>query len=273
MEAKKLERIIILILALVNLCLLGLLLRSRAEEAASRNARLEMATALLEENGITVDPGVDLLQTGPVRYTVVRDLELEEQRMQGLLGNHNSKDLGGGIWFYRSDRGQIVMRGTGEMDILPAGDMAARDGTPVEESVKLMQRAGVELWVPEGLTVDPERLPLCCCWAGCPVFNAVMEFCYSEARLDLVTGTMIFNRETVRDTAQSLDAVSLLVSFADTVRREGVICSQLSELVPGYIMTVGLNGESSLDPVWRLTTDAGELYVDALTGALTALPG
>ena len=272
METKKLERIIILILLLLNAVLLALLLRGRLEETAARRERLEMITALLEDNGITPDRELDLLQEGTREYTVVRDLEREEQRMQGFLGVHTSEDLGGGIWFYRSDSGQIVMRGTGELNILPTGESGSRSRSREDQARQLMRKGGLELWAPASAASDPDELLLCCCWEGCPVFNAVMEFSFSDTRMDLVTGTVVFNREAEGSVRQGMDAVSLLVRFVDTVKRDGILCSRLTELTPGYFMNVGRNGESTLTPVWRLVTDVGEFYADALTGELVSLP-
>ena len=103
------------------------------------------------------------------------------------------------------------------------------------------------------------------------MFNAVMEFSFSMKKLDLADGVMVFNRETARSAWVGMDAVSLLLSFAETVRSEGIICSQVDSLTAGYRMRVGLSGESTLEPVWRLVTDTGEFYVSGETGAIVTL--
>ena len=146
METKKLERIILLILVLLNLVLLFLLLRGRIEEASARRARLESLTTLLAERGITLGPDADLEQAGLPAYTVQRDLALEDQRMQGILGAHGSEDQGGGIWYYHSERAKIVMHGTGELTILPLGAWGQRKGTPYEQACDIVQESFIRVW-------------------------------------------------------------------------------------------------------------------------------
>ena len=271
METKKLERIILLILALLNLVLLFLLLRGRVEQADARRARLESLTALLSERGIELGPDADLDQDGLREYTVQRDLAMEDQRMQGILGTHDSEDQGGGIWYYHSDRAKIVIHGTGELTILPLGAWGQRKGSPYEQAARILRSAGIDSWVPPGSDPEDWDQALCCCWEGAPVFNAVMEFGYSARKLDVADGVTIFNRETARSAWTGMDAVSVLLSFAETVRREGIICSRVDSLTAGYRMRVGLSGESTLEPVWRLATDVGEFYVSGETGAIVTL--
>lgn len=271
METKKLERIILLILVLLNLVLLFLLLRGRIEEANARRARLESLTTLLAERGITLGPDADLEQAGLPAYTVQRDLALEDQRMQGILGAHGSEDQGGGIWYYHSERAKIVMHGTGELTILPLGAWGQRKGTPYEQAARILRSAGIECWVPPDSDPEDWDQALCCCWEGAPVFNAVMEFGFSAKKLDVADGVTVFNRETARSDWTGMDAVSLLLSFAETVRREGILCSRVDGLTPGYRMRVGLSGESTLEPVWRLVTDVGEFYVSGETGSIVTL--
>ena len=54
--------------------------------------------------------------------------------------------------------------------------------------------------------------------------------------------------------------------FLELVEREGIICSRLDRLTPGYLMDVTLSGESILTPVWHIETDTVDLYLNALTG-------
>lgn len=271
METRQLERIILLILLLVNAVLLGLLLGTRVTDAAAERARKEMLRELLVESGISLAPDLDLGQVSPYGCTVVRDLELEDQRMQGILGEHVRADEGGGIWYYGSERGKIMMHGTGELTILPLGETAERHGSVWEQSTELLRASGLEPWTPSGLDRTTIELPLCCCWNGSPVFNAVLTFSYVGERLELVTGTTVFHRETARSPARGMDAVSILTAFAAVVKNQGLICSRLTELTPGYEMSVGLSGESALEPVWRLVMDTGECYLSAETGQVVRM--
>ncbi len=128
MDTKRLENIILLILLLLNAFLLSMVLSERADARQETDETVEMLTRLLRANDILVGAEADLVQSAPAACTVVRDMELERQRMEGLLGSVNTEDQGGSIWYYYSNRGQLVMRGTGEMHLLYDGDAVKKRG-------------------------------------------------------------------------------------------------------------------------------------------------
>lgn len=268
METKKLERIILIILALLNIFLLVVVLGDSASARRSRRETEASLTALLSENGIAVAPEAELVRDCPAQCTVTRDLDLEQRRVRGFLGSFNAADQGGSIWYYESPKGQIVMRGTGEMEMLLSGEGAQRGGDPERAAEKLFSGAGVELF-PTGIgSGRDDRVLRCCGWNGFPVFNAVMTLDFSGNRLYMASGTMVFNRETASSPDAGMDSVSALVRFLELKNSQGIICSRLTGLTPGYDIDVTLSGESTLTPVWRVETDTGNFYVNAVTGRL-----
>ena len=273
METKKLEQIIIIILALLNVFLLIVVLGDGAEARGSRRETEASLTALFAESGIAVGPEAELIQSGAVQCVVARDMEQEQRRMRGLLGRYSASDQGGSIWFYESGKGQAVMRGTGEMELLLTGEEVRRSGDGAREAAKLFSRAGVELYplerAPEG---DDSRLSLCCGWNGYPVYNAVMNFDFSGDRLYMVSGTMVFNVETESEPDAGMDSVSALVRFLELAKSEGFICSRLETVTPGYYVNVALSGESTLTPVWRIATDTGDFFINAVSGRMEGVP-
>ena len=267
METKKLERIIILILALLNLFLLLVVLADWSQERSSKSETRRRLTLLLEAEGIRVGDGAELLQSCPAQCTVVRDLEMERRRVRGILGEHSAEDLGGSIWFYASSAGQMRIRGTGEMDLLLTGGGAYRGQSPEQTARALLAAGGIPLVEDSAWPQDPEAgLSLCCAWNGFPVYNAVLRVDYSRDKLDLLTGTVVFNRETALDAQAGMDSVSVLTRFLDLVRREELPCSVLLGISPGYYQSVAVSGEGVLTPVWRIHTDSGDYDINAVTG-------
>lgn len=266
MNTKKLERIVILILLLLNFFLLLVVLTDGAQQQRSDRSMAESAAALLEENGIAVSRGAKLLQSAPAECSVVRDTAAEAERMRALLGAESGEDQGGSIYYYRSADGQAVMRGTGEFDLLfNTGAVRARGGAK-KAAQRLFSRAGVELYG-EGMQLadDGETLLVCCTWNGYPVWNAALEISLNGDSFYTVFGTLVFNRETGTG-EQGMNSVSALLRFLEIVNSEGLICSRLESLTPGYLMHVTVSGESTLTPVWHFVTDTGEVYLNALTG-------
>ena len=124
-----------------------------------------------------------------------------------------------------------------------------------------------------GLTVgnyrllrDPDRVTLCCCWNGLPVFNAKLNFDYSPERLEMISGTLVFSKQTAEGTETPMDSATVLTRFVSLIKQEGLICSRIERLTPGYLMAVTLSGESVLTPVWYIATDTADFYINAMTG-------
>ena len=271
MDTRKLEYIIIIILALLNVFLLALVISEDVEERNNRRETETLLIELLEKSGIAVGPDAELIQTAPAGRTIERDMEQESQRVYALLGEHMSEELGGSIWFYHSDAGQIVMRGTGEMDYLAEGGVHIRARSPEAVATELFRRAGVELYAEDAAADTANTVTLCCGWGGFPVYNAVLEFHFFGEQLSMVSGTLMFSRETAVSESAVMDSAGVLVRFVELVKSEGLICSELRSLTPGYSMTVTVSGESVLTPVWRLTTDTGDVYINAVNGRLETI--
>lgn len=265
METKKLERIIIIILALLNVFLLVVVLTGKRQERISRRDTTEMLTALLGEHGVTVGPDVALLQDCPAQCTVARDLDLEQRRIQSILGNHSSEDLGGSIWFYASENGQIRMRGTGEIDMLLSGAGTLRGRSPAKAAEALFSGAEVTLVKTEE---TENSLTYCCSWDGFSVYNAILNMDYTRERISMISGTIVFNVETETDAAAGMDSASALVRFMDLMREGELSCSRLDSLTPGYYLSVTISGESTLTPVWRFATDVRDYYINAVSGRI-----
>ncbi|MBR1658915.1 MAG: hypothetical protein IJ705_01190 [Oscillospiraceae bacterium] len=267
MEQKKLERIILLILLLLNGFLLVIVLGEDAARRREEHETRQLLTELLAENGVEVGPEAELLQTAPPPCVVARSFEDEEQRIQGILGDHSSEDLGGSIRFYRSERGQASLRGTGECDLLLTGDWMESSRSREKIAASLFARGGVEL--DEAGWREEERnnaINLCCCWNGYPVYDAVLRFDFTPGRLDMVSGTLVFSELLSEGAEMPMDSATALTRFVSLAKSEGIICSRLERLSPGYLMSVALSGESNLTPVWRIETDTVNVYLNALTG-------
>ena len=263
MDTRRLEQIVIIILAILVLCLLFIVAADRLQ-AVRDHAELEnQVAALLEKNGIRAD---DLrLPETPAQYRLLRDTELEQAQVKKLIGTDRGQEQGGGIRYYKSERGQALLRGTGEMDVLFTGDAAGR-GDPGRLLDRLFSRAGLTLGETDREPEDDDTLQRCCYRDGIPILNAVLKADISDGIISLISGTVPFQREAERSTEGVMSAATALGRFLEQVRREGIVCSRLEEISPVYLMSVPVSGESSLIPLWRIRTDTGTFFLNALTG-------
>ena len=264
------ERIIIIILVLLDVFLLGVVLSDRIEGRRSEAETIERLTEILAEKGIVAAEDAVYIQDSPPRQTLVRSAEKEAETVTQLLGTTFQEDLGGNILFYRSDAGQAVFRGSGEVTALfLAGSIPLR-GSAEKTSEKLMRRMGLDSALfaagADGDTIVYTEYY--CCKDGYPVFNARLHFDYSENGLYMITGTRLFEDRVAQDGSGLLNSVSALMRVAEIVENGEAGCSRVERCRPGYLMSVVVSGESTLIPVWRLETDSGEYLINAETGRL-----
>ena len=263
MDRRRLERIILLILALLNVFLLGVVISDSAEDRRNAEETIASARLLLEENGIAVSDGAISLQSAPAPCTLTRDMQKEGKQLHRLIGDYTLEDKGGNIFMYWGKEGQALLRGSGELDmVMNPGSVPLRDGEAATAR-KALRRLGIA-----AVPVREAAAEFYCSLEGVPVYNAVLWFDFTASSLLSVSGTRLFDVASKSAEATGMDSVSALIRFVEIVRSEGYICSRLESVQPGYLMTVTRSGEADLAPVWRIETDAGPLMIDAETGRL-----
>lgn len=267
MDNRMLERIIIIILVLLNLFLLAEVLTDRTETYRNEAEIRNYMTEVLAEYGLTVAEDADLVQTAPAGCVLLRSSETEMEIIRGILGQSSAEDMGGNIMFYRNDKGQALFRGNGELTTLfSSGEFPLR-GNAEKTAQRMLKRAGMDAASAEELNTDGV-VSFYCCQNGYPVYNAVLQFDYYDNGLYMLSGFRIFDTVTEVSSAQLQDSVSALMSFVKIVNEEGIICSRIDSIQAGYLQSVQVSGESLLVPVWRLETDAGVVLINAETGKL-----
>lgn len=262
MDSRKLERIVLLILLLLNVFLLAVVLSDSAQTRRSNAETAEALTAFLKENGFSVADGAIRIRSAPPKCTLTRELETEHRMITRLIGTSTARDQGGNIYFYSGTRGQAQLRGSGEMDVIFESGVVSMRGGTARAALRALRRCRIpalsaasssdaEFWV----TQD-----------GIPVYNAVLRFDFSGGSYYVMSGTRIFDTVVKDENEDLLDSVSVLIRFVELVRDEGYICSRIDAVAPGYLMTVTRSGEQELSPVWRIETDTGVFFIDAESG-------
>ena len=272
MDNQKLERIIIIILLLVNLFLLGVVLSDKAETHRSRTETEHYVTEVLGSSGVTVGKNVRLLQEAPVGCTLTRNSLQEQRIVRGLLGEkYTSEDRGGNIMAYRSSRGQAVFRGSGVTEaILNPGSIPVRSNTEKTAArlLRHMEISAEKSVVGISETDGEAYAEYYCCCNGCPVYNAVLRIDFAGESPFLISGNRVFDDETMSEDGEGMDSVSVLLRFVELLRSGEFSCTALEEFRPGYLASVLVSGESTLTPVWRLETDGGVLLINAENGRI-----
>lgn len=269
MDTSKIKNIIILILLSVNIFLCAALLSDRSQARSVRATAWEAAVAAMEKVGISVSEDVSGEIETPAVYSVRREMDSERVWLERLLGEVSCDDLGGNIWFYSSDKGQASVRGTGECDILFNTDAFDTGRDAEKTAVRLMEKLGLE---PDGDSARASvgssggTVELDCTWQGCRVYNAQMSFTFNEDYLIMISGTRIFDLSVQESREGVMDELSVMMRFVEVVGEQGFVCSSVNGLEAGYVFSVAVSGEGTLNPVWHFATDTGDVYINAVTG-------
>jgi len=271
MNSRLLERILVAILLLLDLFLLGVVLSDTAENRRSREETVTMLTDRLDEAGIAASADALMLDAAPSRLSLTRNMQEENRKMERLLDVTYHEDMGGNIIFYRGGKGQAVLRGSGDMDILFQSEAVPLRGGTEQTARGVLRKLGISAEPAEPSAAEREesqRLTMTCCISGYPVYNAVLQFDFSSQRLEMVSGTRLFDTVREETGVSAMDGASVLMRFLEIVRTEGYICSEVTGMRPGYLLSVTMSGECVLTPVWQIGTDTGGLLIDAETGKI-----
>lgn len=282
MEWPKVKNIILLILLVVNGFLL-VLVGARMEESAQYERKaLEQTARVLEYNGIRVDLEAAAPAVGLVPMTVERDLEREAKLAQTLLDEPvQGENRGGGLYLYRSALGEVSFRAGGEMSFRVDGGLSAafqRDGPwkttrPEDHAAALLNKLGVEA-VRTGTSTQGEETVVRFRqnWNGTAVFSCEVEFVYRDGYLNALRGTLLTAETGTAGTGTVLTLPTALMRFSEEIRATGDVCSAIQSMEAGYwAFAQSLSGGTRLTPVWLVSTDTADYYLDCVTGALTRL--
>ena len=268
MDNRVLERIIIAILLLLNLSLAAVVLSDRAETRRSNGEIAAYVLQVLQDNNITAAEGAVRVQAAPKRVTLARDEQRESEIVRQLLGRAEPQEQGGKILFYQTNKGQALFRGSGEVAALyTAGAVPLRAGL-AKTTLRLLKRAGIDAELAGPVSEETMSAEVRCVWNGYPVYNALLRFDYSDESLYMISGNRVFDSLTEEEGAGLMNSTSALLRFVELVKQDGIICSRLDAVRPGYLQTVLVSGESTLSPVWRIETDTGVFLINAETGVM-----
>ena len=270
MDKSKIKNFIILVLVFVNLFLLYIVVSGALEQRKAEKLRMQALTAVLTENGITLNPDIRLPDTIPSTLSLTRDTGAEKSTLSALIGNCTVKNQGGNIYFYSGSDGQAKIRGTGEFEILLDAGVIELGKNPVSAAKSALEKLNIECGDIEPIVEkdgDNTKVTLYCSWDGTTVYNAKISFQFTSDYLILISGTKPLDSEYSLQSSENYpDSVTVLMNFLESVRSTGYVCSEINNLKIEYNMYSAVSGLCTLKPVWCVSTNSGLYYIDAQTG-------
>lgn len=270
MDKSKIKNFIIILLVLVNVFLLYIVVSGALEQRKAENLRMEALTTVLSENGITLNPDIELPEIIPSTLSLTRDMGAEQDRLSALIGNCTAQNKGGNIYFYNGSDGQAKFRGTGEFEILLNPGVIALGKNPVDSAKSALKKLNLEYGDIEPIVENDgsnTTVTLFCSWDGTAIYNAKITFLFTSDYLILISGTSPLDTKYLIQSSENYpDSVTVLMNFLESVRQTGYVCSEIIDLKTEYYMYSAVSGNCTLKPVWCIQTNSGSYYIDAETG-------
>lgn len=267
MESFRLKNIIILILALMNLFLLGSLYgRASARQEAQNRTRQQLVELFASDSGrIALDSDVISFQTPPAGGTLSRDVAHDQKVATLLLGEGLLRsDQGGGIYSYENSTGAAVFRSGGNFDVTLHLSDPADAGKLFRDFCKEFHYEEIDSANADGVfSASAVRT-----FGGHRVINSTVTFQTSDDALH-ITGTYLPDSLTSTDREDALSGPSALTAFLNTRREMGAVISAVTDMYPCYELQSTAAAPMTLTPAWCIVTDAGQYYVNCYTGAVT----
>lgn len=264
----KIKDMILLLLLIVNVCLLVMVGQRHWEEAKHTRETGEQMVEILKQSNIDF-----LAEEMPGEMPLaVEELTVEIPDVSLLLTQVGEPEVTGNRSTYMSPEGSMSVTATGQMEARFTPAAHPLNGlAPAAHGSALLETLGVEAAQPVQEEQDGQSvLTYTLLWQGTEVFNGALTLRYEDGALAAMEGQLLTGEESLRRTEELLDAPTALARFLEALTRDGYVCSQITEIYPGYVASVGEG--VTLTPVWHISTDAWPWHfaVDALTGQVTA---
>ncbi len=260
METSRLKNIVILILALTNLSLLGLLALRLTIGYASRETATQQMVELFAAEGVALDPDLIPSTTPPAGLTLTRDEEEERHLAEFLLGDTLSTSDGGGVHAFQNAGGSAVFRADGSFDVvITAGGEGAESlcrafcrAFQYEDLVFLLEDGSGSATAVQ--TYD-----------GAPVVNCPVTFTIQNGVLESVSGTHLPGSGSAASGGGTLSALGALDALLETIR-SGAVVTEVTDLYLCYELQSTTATPMALVPAWCIATDTQNYYVNSYTG-------
>lgn len=271
MEWHRLKSIIIVILLLINGFLLVLVGVRRNETLRYEQSALERTIQVLEKNGIQASAQQLSGNVGQQPGATERSASAEGRMVSALLGETvEGENRGGGLYIYSTDRGEISVRAGGELSAALSDHPAWRTQDPEGHAAALM--SGLELeseLVSAGVTEGSGQVVYRQRLNGAPLFSSQIVFTYESGQLVDLSGSLLAVEEISTESGEVLSLPTMLMRFLDDVLASGDVCSAIVSVEPGYLTVQSFSGAIRLNPVWYISTNTADYYVDGVSGELT----
>lgn len=260
------KKIVIGALLVINVFFLTIFLWNICRDHTLNTEALQDISALLQQNGIYID--TDNIREGDALSVleIRRDRVAERSLADALLGDTQETDQGGGIYNYVGNNGQAEFGNGGELDITFYTALDERTVSAENTAKGLLKTMNIETISVEA-SGEPgnETVTAVCSWDNQPIFNCRIAFIFKDGSLSHIKGNYAAIIEVTANKTDMDSAATALMHFLSDIKSGKYSCTQITKVEPGY--RVNELGDT-INAAWRIETDNGVYYYDAVTSAL-----
>lgn len=275
MEGSRIKTVIIMILLVVNGFLLVLVGARRSEARRYEQSALDGSIQVLAQNGIVLSSDTIFGREGYEAGATQRDPELEGRLASALLGETaQGSSLGGGLYTYSTEHGQISFRAGGELSAQLRQSSYWSISDPESYSAALADRLGLALRRTRydirdgsGEIVYQQLVD------SAPLFSCKLTLTFEQGYLTDLSGSLLAMDGFSAESGSLLSLPTVLMRFLDSILDSGDVCSAILLVEPGYLIAQSFTGTVGLQPVWHITTNTADYYVNGITGELSRASG
>lgn len=265
MDTGKLKNIMILALVLFDLALGGLLVKDQIHQRRYQKTAETAFVQTLEQRGVRLE--TESLPTESLRvWNLSRDSQKEATVAMALLGKTECQEKGGSIFRYTGEKGTAEFRGTGDFEVNFTPTRVCKAGGEGDMVRQLLEQLNVSAdssWIRQETVGQETAITALCSWQGNPAWACQVRFFFREDGLYRIDGQRLFDTAT----GEAGDTISAMTAVLYFVNSEyGGQISKITSVQAGYATSVPTSGNCVLQPTWRLDTDDGNFYVNAVTG-------
>lgn len=271
MEWSKIKNIILLILVLANVFLLILVGMREGRGVRYEEDTRDAAVATLERSGIAVALEHLPKEMELTALTVNRDRSGEAEAAEALLGGAVETGETDVRPRYTGPYGSIEfdMNGGFSAELEPGAWIVGEDEDYERASREALEILGFQgellssRTVPGGMELVFQQE-----WEDAPLFSCQVTLTWSDGSLVRMEGQRLVGTATPSSDGEPLSVANTLIRFLAGINEGGYVCSSIDGMEPGYVLSSSAR-PAQLSPVWRITTDTGVYYVDAMSGDLS----
>ena len=260
MEWKKVRNWLMIMVLAVDLFLAGNLMLQALQAQQTLRQAAQNAVTIAHSRGVEISlEAVLALPTEMTVYQTQRSDGLEQAAAEALLGSDVAKESsGGGVSYYRTEEGEMAFRRGGAIEMVGPWTWAEFNA---RECSQALENAGFDL---EGAQIEMQNgaVSLTQGCEGLPVFNSRV-ICLHEGQQLQVRGRWML-AEALTENGLGMSRAQMVLALCDLLEAQQVALT--GTVQAGYYLQSEDAQSLTLEPVWAVETDQGQLILSCVTG-------